>query len=54
MYVGIFNLSLCCPDCGGEVWHDMRELEEDEFCCCNCGTVCSIEEMLATAKEVSE
>ena len=49
--MGIYQFSLCCPDCGGEQWHDMPNLKSNEFCCCNCGTVCTIDEM-ETALEI--
>lgn len=41
----ILELNLCCPDCGGHEWHTMPNLKENEFCCANCGTVCTPEEM---------
>ena len=47
----IFSISLCCPECGSEEWHDMPNLWDDDFCCCNCGTVCEISEMEPALEE---
>lgn len=42
----LFEINLCCPDCGGYNWHQgMHQLEENEFCCADCGTVCTPAEM---------
>ena len=33
-----------CPDCGHNETHGMRNLKYNEVCCCNCGTVFTIDE----------
>jgi transcription initiation factor TFIIIB Brf1 subunit/transcription initiation factor TFIIB len=47
----MFEINLCCPDCGCYEWHTMQNLEPGEWCCANCGTVCTVDEMTAIAFE---
>lgn len=45
----MFEICLTCPDCGGYEWHRLEHAEPGEWCCANCGTVCTTEEMSAQA-----
>ena len=47
----MFEIYLTCPDCGGTEWRTLAQAEAGAWCCANCGTVCTIEEMSATALE---
>lgn len=41
----LHEINLCCPDCGGHLWHSLPNLKPDEHCCDNCGSVHSTSEM---------
>lgn len=41
----LFEIVMCCPDCGSTNWHYMQNLKENEFVCSECGTVCTPAEM---------
>lgn len=43
--MSVYKLTLCCPDCGGDEWHELKHAEVGEWCCCGCGTVCEVAEM---------
>ena len=45
------EIIFCCPKCGGYRWH--HHAEAKEWCCDECGTVCTREEMTIENMEKS-
>ena len=43
---GLFEINLCCPDCGHYVWVNNND---GTFTCNDCDKVCTPEEMTAQA-----
>lgn len=41
----LYEINMCCPDCGSYLWHTMQNLSSDELCCDGCGSVYTVEEM---------